>query len=578
MADYNIAQAFEEIENELIDSMMRNFSRHRAEEEAEGYLWSQWQAEQLKSLEQYRRRNAKKFNRQFSQLNGKVADMLKKARADGSARQEASILSAIKNGFKPPKKPSKTSSARFFKLNDRKLEALIKATTDDLRRAETAILRMSNDKYRKAIFNAQVYANTGAGTYEKAVDMACRDMLRAGLNCVEYSNGARHTLEDYARMAIRTANKRAYLYGEGQKRQEWGISTVTVNSRRGGCPLCTPYIGKIFIDDVYSGGKKTGGEYPLLSDAIKSGLFHPNCKDSTSTYYEGITTLQPVTKEEQAEMERREQLEERQSYYENQAKKNRKIAEYSLDADNKKTYSHRAEVFEQKAQNAEKTLANLGESGIIKEQKHSSVSKTASNNKKANKATASKISKSESKTVKSIDYSNVGSRSFSEEARTRMFQQERIIAENKFETGILYDSDGKIFFSKKGTSNEVKFTKAEISKMKGCTLTHNHPDGTVFSPNDIDMMRQGGLAEIRACNSKGAYVLRSNSDWNSDIASWADIEERYWECMNEVGMKYRDIAAQEGKHIFYYQKQMDEDGLILFSKKYGLEFSWEEKI
>ena len=369
MADYNIAQAFEEIENELIDSMMRNFSRHRAEEEAEGYLWSQWQAEQLKSLEQYRRRNAKKFNRQFSQLNGKVADMLKKARADGSARQEASILSAIKNGFKPPKKPSKTSSARFFKLNDRKLEALIKATTDDLRRAETAILRMSNDKYRKAIFNAQVYANTGAGTYEKAVDMACRDMLRAGLNCVEYSNGARHTLEDYARMAIRTANKRAYLYGEGQKRQEWGISTVTVNSRRGGCPLCTPYIGKIFIDDVYSGGKKTDGEYPLLSDAIKSGLFHPNCKDSTSTYYEGITTLQPVTKEEQAEMKRREKLEAQESYYENQAKKNHRIADHSLDNDNKKIYSHRAEQSEKKAALAakklEKTVDNSGESGII---------------------------------------------------------------------------------------------------------------------------------------------------------------------------------------------------------------------
>ena len=113
----------------------------------------------------------------------------------------------------------------------------------------------------------------------------------------------------------------------------------------------------MFIDDVYSGGKRdasSGNTYPLLSEAIKSGLFHPNCKDSTSTYYEGITTLQPVTEEEQAEMERREQLEQRQSYYENQAKKNRRIAEYSLDADNKRTYSHRAEVFEQKAQNAEK--------------------------------------------------------------------------------------------------------------------------------------------------------------------------------------------------------------------------------
>ena len=39
--------------------------------------------------------------------------------------------------------------------------------------------------------------------------------------------------------------------------------------------------------------------------------------------------------------------------------------ERSLDADNKRTYSHRAEVFEQKAQNAEKALANSGKSGII---------------------------------------------------------------------------------------------------------------------------------------------------------------------------------------------------------------------
>lgn len=69
--------------------------------------------------------------------------------------------------------PTGTSTGEFFKVNNRKLNALVKSTTDDLKRAETAVLRMSNDKYRKAIFNAQVYANTGAGTYEKAVDMAC---------------------------------------------------------------------------------------------------------------------------------------------------------------------------------------------------------------------------------------------------------------------------------------------------------------------------------------------------------------------------------------------------------------------
>ena len=88
------------------------------------------------------------------------------------------------------------------------LEALIKATMDDMEQAEIAVLRMANDQYRKVIYNAQVYANTGAGTYEKAVDMATEDFVKAGLNCVLYANGARHTLADYADMAIRTASKR----------------------------------------------------------------------------------------------------------------------------------------------------------------------------------------------------------------------------------------------------------------------------------------------------------------------------------------------------------------------------------
>lgn len=370
MADYDIVEAFEAIEKELIDSMIHNFSRHKAEELKEGYNWSQWQAEQLKSLERYRKKNFKKFNKQFSELNGKVEEMLRIARADGNAQQEAEILQAIKDGFKVSVKPSASSTAEFFKVNDRKLNALIKSTTDDLQRAETAVLRMSNDQYRKAIYNAQVYANTGAGTYEKAVDMACRDMLRAGLNCVEYKNGARHTLSDYAEMAIRTANKRAYLRGEGEKRQEFGITTVVVNSRQGGCPDCAQYIGRVFIDDVYSGGSAKDGDYPLLSEAISGGLFHPRCKDSTSTYYEGITTLKKVSKSELSEMEQREVLEQQKSYCENQAKKCERILKYSLDGDNKRAYAKRADVWQEKAdevsEKIDKSVAKSAESGIMK--------------------------------------------------------------------------------------------------------------------------------------------------------------------------------------------------------------------
>lgn len=350
MSDYNIREVFEKIEDELIDSMMRNFSRHRAEETKEGYNWTQWQAEQLKSLEEYRKHNAKKFGKRFKTINGKVEEMIRTAKADGNASQEAEILEAVKEGFKAPKKPSAHSTAEFFKVNGRKLDALIKSTTDDLKRAETAVLRMSNDKYRKAIFNAQVAMNTGAVTYEKAVDMACKDMLNAGLNCVEYKNGARHTLSDYADMAVKTANKRAYLRGEGEKRAEWGVSLVVVNSRQGGCPDCAKYIGKVFIDDVYSNGKKSDGNYPLLSTAIKNGLFHPRCKDSTSTYYPELDDLDaPLSEDEIKELDRQRGIEEKQQYAQRQAERFDRRAEYSLDEDNKRIAQTRADEWHDRA-------------------------------------------------------------------------------------------------------------------------------------------------------------------------------------------------------------------------------------
>lgn len=350
MSDYNIREAFEKIEDELIDSMMRNFSRHRAEETKEGYNWTQWQAEQFKSLEEYRKHNAKKFGKRFKTINSKVEEMIRTAKADGNASQEAEILEAVKDGFKAPKKPSGHSTAEFFKVNDRKLDALIKSTTDDLKRAETAVLRMSNDKYRKAIFNAQVAMNTGAVTYEKAVDMACKDMLNAGLNCVEYKNGARHTLSDYADMAVKTANKRAYLRGEGEKRAEWGVSLVVVNSRQGGCPDCAKYIGKVFIDDVYSNGKKSDGNYPLLSTAIKNGLFHPRCKDSTSTFYPELDDLDaPLSDDEIKELDRQRGIEEKQQYAQRQAERFDRRAEYSLDEDNKRIAQTRADEWHDRA-------------------------------------------------------------------------------------------------------------------------------------------------------------------------------------------------------------------------------------
>ena len=338
MADeYDIVDALKAIEDELLSSMMRNMDRHRAEEDDMGLNWTMWQAEQLKALEKFKKENQKRFKKQFKGINEQIKVLIRQARANGNMEQEIAILQAIKDGFKGAKRVSRGAAAEFFRLNDRKLDALIKATTDDMEKAETAILRRANDQYRKAIYNAQVYANTGAGTYEKAVDMATKDMLASGLTCVQYANGAMHKLSEYADMAIRTASKRAYLQGEGEKRQEWGITTVIVNKRGNPCPKCLPFCGKVLIDDVWSGGSKGDGKYPLVSYAIECGLYHPRCKDSHTTYFPGISTADDTWTEKELEAIglKNKQAAERQ-YAERQAEKYHRLAAYSLDPDNQR--------------------------------------------------------------------------------------------------------------------------------------------------------------------------------------------------------------------------------------------------
>ena len=167
-------------------------------------------------------------------------------------------------------------------------------------------------------------------------------------------------------MAIRTASKRAYLQGEGEKRQEWGIATVIMAKRGNPCPKCLPFVGKVLIDDVWSGGSKdgvdseTGKKYPLMSYAISKGLYHPRCKDSHTTYFPGISTADDTwTPEELEAIGQQSKDEARQQYIGRQIQKYDRLAKYSLDADNKQTYSDKVAELKTVAKESEDDTMNL---------------------------------------------------------------------------------------------------------------------------------------------------------------------------------------------------------------------------
>lgn len=281
--DYDIEKIFEQIENDLISSMKRTLWSHKEDEKTKGFNWPQWQALKLKQLEDFRKNNQEIFKNYNQDIKYATKIQMKKQFREGASRTNKE---AIKTG--KIKKEDSQLSGSFFGLNDKKIKALMKSTTKDINDVKYATLRMANDQYRQIIYKAEVYANTGAKTVQQAIDMATHDFLSRGFNCIEYSNGSRHNIADYCDMAIRTANKRANLMGEGEMRKKLGNPLVYISEHSGACDKCSPWQGRVYIDDVWSGGKKEDGKYPLLSTAIDGGLFHPRCQHGSSTYYPDI--------------------------------------------------------------------------------------------------------------------------------------------------------------------------------------------------------------------------------------------------------------------------------------------------
>lgn len=358
---YDVSRAFERIENELLESMTRNLKKHKAEETELGIEWTQWQAIQLEELHRFKQEAAKKYGLEFKSMNQKIRETIANASLQGASDEELNVLKALEKGY--VLKRERGLSAGFFQANQKRLDALMNAIEHDMKTAQTAVLRYANDQYRKIIFQSQVAASSGALTYEKAVDMATSDFLKNGINCITYSNGAVHNIVSYADMAVRTASKRAYLMGEGQKRQEWGISTVILNKRFNACPLCMPFEGKVLIDDVWSGGTSKDGPYPLMSSAMAAGLYHPNCKDKHSTYFEGISS-KPESRyyEEKPVIKERQLIENKLNHAKRQAKSYNRLAKNSLDAENQETYRARATEWRDKAKGYREELKSFEES------------------------------------------------------------------------------------------------------------------------------------------------------------------------------------------------------------------------
>jgi hypothetical protein len=368
MTSYDLAQIYTEIELYIIKSLKRTFYHHKNEEFKEGFQWEQWQLTKLRSMQKFRKDNIKLLGehsnaielaileelnsnykagydgveqsmRKANELNPKIVlpenikpPPIDKAPSESGLTPISDILSNVIPGKTNDNLPIVSENNNFFGMNDRKLKALIDSVNNDLKAAQQALLRQADDVYRQTIFKTHMYLQSGATTLNQAVDMATKEFLEKGFNCVVYKNGAKVNIASYAEMALRTASQRATFMGEGKKRDEWNLHLVVVSAHANTCKFCLPWQGKVLIDDVYSNGSKADGDYPLLSEAMKENFLHPNCRHSLATYFPGITQLPEAVDNEKAL--KNYEAEQKQRHIERQIRRWNKIEAGSVDAKN----------------------------------------------------------------------------------------------------------------------------------------------------------------------------------------------------------------------------------------------------
>ncbi len=390
---YNIRKIYEQMELDLIASMKRNLSRHEAEEQKVGFKFEQWQSVKLRDLERFRRENKKILDKYDTEIKNSihltllntyrnaqdnVSRFIKRIKvyinkiaskpiSEVAIKFPGDLEPIIKDIGGPDLEPIQKTMERalenikiwdeaprpiddvFFRTNDDKFKALMETVGNDFNKANSAVLRRMDDVYRQTIFKTQIHFGQGAVTLDKAIDMATEDFLNKGIDAITYKDGKKVNIASYAEMALRTANHRAYLMAEGKKRQELGIPFVVVSAHATSCESCVPWQGLILIDDVYSGGKKEDGPYPLLSEAMEKGFLHPQCRHNLSTYFSGITTLPKVPDEKKA-LENYEQ-EQKQRALERAIRKQKRKVAGTLDKDNLKIEKDKLQKLQEEMRN-----------------------------------------------------------------------------------------------------------------------------------------------------------------------------------------------------------------------------------
>lgn len=525
----------------------------------------------------------------------------------------AADASALSGAAVPPAEDTAMNAMRSFR---RQAQKDINAVNTVMRyKTKQAFVTAVNSAFFDAQKSQMVYNALGMGTAEvvtgaESLQTAIRDTIsklsEKGIPAFIDKAGREWSPEAYVRMDIRSTVGNTARQANFDRCEAHGINLIEVDAHPGARLLCAPYQGRIYSLDGSSGTVKdgSGNEYsyePLTSTSYgqAAGLFGINCGHHNYPFKPGVNFKRyfPLETEEQlSENSKQYKAFQKQRYYERQIRNAKKDCMMQKAANDDEGFTKASQKL---ARRREAYNAYCKAQGLPKELDRTQVygfdrsisAKATWANKKAKLAAdkgltsgaasgkiKSRKSNSNELVMKpsSTRKTDTGSSSFSPQAKKRLFDCEKANIGRKSEMAVVFDKDGNEIFKKDiGKETEVKFTKTEMGQMAGAIITHNHNNGTTFSPEDIQMVIQTGASEIRASNSQGAYVFRLPQSKYTP-KKLETVEKRLIEFENKYA-KSNYIKVINGEmsiqEFDYYSQQY---AVERFAKRYKADYFFEE--
>lgn len=324
---FEISKAFDDLEEYLIDHLKKTMTAGHVKDGSTEYL-----IHCLQALQRYQKKDKNKIKKVIKWAKKESIRLLIETYKESYSEAVKSLPSDI--------------PANYDLFGNKKLTALINEMGGVFDAVETNTLKNSLKQAREAIYEASLGVGTGARDLYSSIDTATRKIRATGITSVKYSNGRNVGLSSYVEMVTRTANHRAKLTAEGQRRTETKNYLVQVSEHANTCELCAPWEGKILVDDVFSMGT-VDGEHDLLSTAMRAGLLHPNCRHTLFTYYPGISR-EIKTHTDKDKAIKLYKAEQQQRYYERRIRSLKRDATLLTDETSQNKASHKLKEAQQK--------------------------------------------------------------------------------------------------------------------------------------------------------------------------------------------------------------------------------------